>query len=68
MKHGAQEMAEVLTTAQIRGVEQAAMAAGAVDGLTLMERAGEAVVAALRARWPELEARAPGGRPLWSGQ
>ncbi|TMV80103.1 NAD(P)H-hydrate epimerase, partial [Thioclava sp. BHET1] len=48
-------MAEVLTTAQMRGVERAAMAMGAVDGLALMERAGEAALAALRARWPELE-------------
>lgn len=40
---------ELLTTAQMRAVEAAVMDAGRVTGLALMERAGEAVVAAILA-------------------
>lgn len=42
-------MTELLTSAQMRGIETAAMEAGQVSGLTLMERAGQGVVAALGA-------------------
>lgn len=44
----------VLTAAQMRGIESAAMARGAVTGLALMERAGSGVVAAILAQWPEM--------------
>ncbi|MEM6758182.1 MAG: NAD(P)H-hydrate dehydratase [Pseudomonadota bacterium] len=47
-------MAELLTAAQMRAHEAAAMASGAVSGLELMERAGRGVVAAILATWPEL--------------
>lgn len=47
-------MTELLTAAQMRAVEQAAMTSGAVTGLELMERAGRGVVAAIFAAWPEL--------------
>lgn len=53
---------EVLTTAQMRAIESAAMASGQVTGLELMERAGEAVVAAILRKWPEYETH-PEGRP-----
>ncbi|WP_299845588.1 NAD(P)H-hydrate dehydratase [uncultured Paracoccus sp.] len=44
---------QILTTAQMRAIESAAMDSGAVTGLELMERAGAAVVAALLERWPD---------------
>jgi hydroxyethylthiazole kinase-like uncharacterized protein yjeF len=47
-------MTGLLTTAQMRAVETAAMAAGAATGLTLMERAGFAVAEAALERWPGL--------------
>ncbi|PZX13939.1 bifunctional ADP-dependent NAD(P)H-hydrate dehydratase/NAD(P)H-hydrate epimerase [Celeribacter halophilus] len=47
-------MAELLTSAQMRAAEQAAMASGAVTGLDLMERAGQGVVNAALGAWPEL--------------
>ena len=43
-----------LTAAQMRALEQEAMASGAVTGLELMERAGVGVVEAILAQWPEL--------------
>jgi hydroxyethylthiazole kinase-like uncharacterized protein yjeF len=46
--------AELLTAAQMRAVEQAAIAQGATTGLDLMERAGAAVVAAALAERPAL--------------
>jgi len=49
-------MAKILTTAQMRAAEAAAIASGAVSGLELMERAGQGVVAAVRAVWPGLVA------------
>ncbi|RAP40344.1 bifunctional ADP-dependent (S)-NAD(P)H-hydrate dehydratase/NAD(P)H-hydrate epimerase [Rhodovulum viride] len=49
-------MAELLTSAQMRAIEADAMARGDADGATLMERAGEGVVAAALAEWPDLEA------------
>lgn len=47
-------MTELLTAAQMRAIEAAAIASGAVTGLELMERAGEGVVAAVLEEWPEL--------------
>lgn len=47
-------MTEVLTSAQMRAVERAAIDSGAVTGLELMERAGAGVVAAVLAEWPDL--------------
>ena len=47
-------MTELLTTAQMRAIEQAAIASGEVTGLELMERAGKGVVAAVFEEWPEL--------------
>ncbi len=52
-------MTELLTAAQMRAIEQAAIASGQVTGLELMERAGRGVVEAIFAEWPEL-APAPG--------
>jgi ADP-dependent NAD(P)H-hydrate dehydratase / NAD(P)H-hydrate epimerase len=49
-------MAELLTSAQMRAVEAAAIASGAVTGLELMERAGTGVVDAVFAEWPHLAA------------
>ena len=48
------EVTEILTAAQMRSVEAAAIASGAVTGLELMERAGQGVVAAVLSEWPEL--------------
>jgi ADP-dependent NAD(P)H-hydrate dehydratase / NAD(P)H-hydrate epimerase len=47
-------MGEVLTAAQMRAIEAAAIASGAVTGLELMERAGRGVVAAVLEEWPEM--------------
>ncbi len=47
-------MTELLTSAQMRAIEQAAIASGEVTGLELMERAGQGVVEAILAEWPEL--------------
>ncbi|MEY1555147.1 NAD(P)H-hydrate dehydratase [Yoonia sp. R2331] len=55
-------MTELLTSAQMRAVEKAAIASGEVTGLDLMERAGQGVVQAIFAEWPELD-RA-GGRAV----
>jgi len=52
-------MAYLLTAEQMRSVEEAAMASGDVTGHALMERAGEGVLAAILAHWPDLE-RQPG--------
>ena len=54
VKSGAKRMAELLTSAQMRAIEAAAIAAGAVTGLELMERAGQGVVEAVFAEWPDL--------------
>jgi hydroxyethylthiazole kinase-like uncharacterized protein yjeF len=51
-------MTELLTAAQMRAIEAAAIASGQVTGLDLMERAGRGVVAALFAEWPDLAATA----------
>jgi hydroxyethylthiazole kinase-like uncharacterized protein yjeF len=47
-------MTELLTAAQMRAIEQAAMAGGKVTGLELMERAGRGVIEAIFEKWPEL--------------
>jgi hydroxyethylthiazole kinase-like uncharacterized protein yjeF len=49
-------MTELLTAAQMRAIEQAAIETGQVTGLELMERAGRGVVAAIFEHWPELRA------------
>ncbi len=49
-------MSELLTAAQMRAIEQAAIDSGAVTGLELMERAGRGVVEAVFEEWPELAA------------
>ncbi|MBP1805529.1 NAD(P)H-hydrate dehydratase [Rubellimicrobium aerolatum] len=48
-------MAAILTAAEMRALEQAAIARGEVTGLELMERAGRGVVEAILAEWPEIE-------------
>ena len=60
-------MTELLTSAQMRAIEQAAIAAGAVTGRELMERAGQGVVAAIFAEWPELGASRGGAAPAPPG-
>ncbi|SEB58806.1 NAD(P)H-hydrate dehydratase [Rhodobacter sp. 24-YEA-8] len=55
-------MSIVLTSAQMRAVENDAIASGAVTGLELMERAGQAVVDAIIASWPA--ARPLSGRAM----
>ena len=47
-------MTELLTAAQMRAIEQAAIARGEATGLELMERAGRGVVEAIFDEWPEL--------------
>lgn len=52
-------MTELLTAAQMRAIEQAAIESGEVTGLELMERAGRGVVEAIFEEWPELAGDAP---------
>ena len=49
-------MTELLTAAQMRAIEAAAIASGQVTGLELMERAGRGVVQAVFDEWPDLRA------------
>ncbi len=49
-------MTELLTAAQMRAIEEAAIASGGVTGLELMERAGRGVVEAILEWRPELAA------------
>lgn len=51
-------MVNLLTSAQMRALEQAAIESGAASGRDLMERAGRGFVAAVFETWPDLE-RAP---------
>ena len=51
-------MTEILTSAQMRALEQRAIATGQTTGLALMERAGEALYEALVQSWPDLAAPA----------
>ncbi|MCF6432045.1 NAD(P)H-hydrate dehydratase [Leisingera sp. MMG026] len=55
-------MTELLTAAQMRAIEQAAIATGEVTGLELMERAGQGVVEAIFEEWPELAEPVESGR------
>ncbi len=50
-------MSELLTAEEMRNAERAAIEAGTVSGLELMERAGKGVVAAMGEEWPRLAAR-----------
>lgn len=59
-------MAEILSSAQMRATEAAAIAAGRATGIALMERAGAATVAAIFETWPALAAR-PGRALVLSG-
>ncbi len=52
---GPDRMTELLTAAQMREIEAAAIASGQVTGLELMERAGAGVVQAIFEEWPELK-------------
>lgn len=54
-------MTELLSAAQMRAIEAAAIASGDVTGLELMERAGQGVVAAVYEEWPELARGASAG-------
>ena len=58
-------MTELLTAAQMRAIEKAAIDSGQVTGLELMERAGQGVVEAIFQEWPELgeSAGVPPPRP-----
>ena len=58
-------MTELLTAAQMRAIEQAAIASGKVTGLELMERAGRGVVCAIFEEWPEMAPAevSDGGQP-----
>lgn len=49
-------MTELLTAAQMRAIEAAAIESGTITGLELMERAGHGVVEAIFEEWPELRA------------
>jgi len=46
-------MTELLTSAQMRAIERAAIESGAVSGSALMERAGRGVADAIMARWAQ---------------
>ncbi|MGB7263805.1 MAG: NAD(P)H-hydrate epimerase [Albidovulum sp.] len=59
-------MTELLTAAQMRAIEQAAIASGEVTGLELMERAGRGVVEAIFEEWPELRSARSRWRRLLS--
>ncbi|TNC52821.1 NAD(P)H-hydrate dehydratase [Rubellimicrobium rubrum] len=48
-------MKAILTAAEMRALEQEAIAKGEVTGLELMERAGRGVVEEILAEWPEIE-------------
>ena len=50
-------MTELLTAAQMRAIEQAAIESGEVTDLELMERAGKGVVEAILEEWPEMAKR-----------
>lgn len=56
-------MTELLTSAQMRAIERAAIESGAATGLELMERAGQGVVEAIEAEWPEFARGEDAGGP-----
>jgi ADP-dependent NAD(P)H-hydrate dehydratase / NAD(P)H-hydrate epimerase len=60
------EVTELLSSAQMRAIERAAIDSGRVSGLELMERAGQGVVDAILGEWPELAA-APGSAVVLCG-
>ncbi|MBO9466729.1 NAD(P)H-hydrate dehydratase [Tropicibacter sp. R15_0] len=60
-------MTELVTAAQMRAIEQAAIESGDVTGLELMERAGQGVVEAIFEEWPELDTEVPDA-PAASGE
>ncbi|NOD46626.1 MULTISPECIES: NAD(P)H-hydrate dehydratase [unclassified Ruegeria] len=62
-------MTELLTAAQMRAIEQAAIESGKVTGLELMELAGLGVVDAIFEEWPELRDRgaSPSSSPRYLG-
>ena len=60
-------MTELLTAAQMRSLETAAIASGEVTGLELMERAGRGVVEAIFEEWPELAGPGGGAAPAPPG-
>lgn len=51
-------MTEILSSAQMRAIEQAAIESGTVSGLALMERAGAGVVTTILRHWPKKKQRA----------
>ena len=51
MNGGMGKVRDLMTAAEMRAIEAAAVASGKVTGLALMERAGEGVVAAINAAW-----------------
>ena len=55
-------MTELLTAAEMRAIEQAAIESGKVTGLELMERAGQGVVDTIFEEWPSLVA--PGSKAV----
>ncbi|SOC07599.1 NAD(P)H-hydrate epimerase [Rhodobacter maris] len=59
-------MPQIVTTAQMRAIEQTAIASGRVSGPALMERAGAGAVEALFETWPDLAA-APGRAAVLCG-
>lgn len=52
-------MTELLTSAEMRAIEQYAIGSGVVTGAELMERAGHGVVEAIFEEWPEYGGAAP---------
>lgn len=57
-------MTQLLTSAQMRAIESAAISGGAVTGRELMERAGQGFVDAVFAHWPGLGAGPGAARVL----
>ncbi|WP_447248458.1 NAD(P)H-hydrate epimerase [Meridianimarinicoccus sp. RP-17] len=57
-KHAQMRGDAVLSAAEMREVETAAMASGSVTGAVLMDRAGRGAVAAMLDHWPDLAAGA----------
>ncbi len=60
-------MTELLTSAQMRAIEQAAFETGQATGLELMERAGQGVVDAFLERFSELSPPPAGGALVLCG-
>lgn len=59
-------MTKLLTSAQMRAIEQAAIDSGETTGLQMMERAGQGVVDAILDEWPDYRA-APGSATVFCG-